>query len=771
MAASPTAVRRRRHPPDHRTSAGWRPASADPAPAPDQRDGTRPGQLVVDRLPQLRAHLGTPPDLVLRWGAMPATATVDVVVHLHGHSPRGRQMNLVRDMEPVSGLDLADPARPDTTGRSTPTLLVLPRGHHYGGRTGRGYSFPELVRPGAVTALVDDALRRLAAATGVRARRGRLILTAHSGGGSALMAILRHLDPDEVHAFDALYGDPGPLIAWARRRRAAGSGALRVLFRPAEATAPHSLRVGDAIGAGSPRFRVEQTSVPHRDIPRTYGWRLLADAGADLPGAVEARRPRTAGHDVDRELPAPWYRPATTPVPLCVAIARVAAAQFRRWRPGGGAALTETSPGAVPILREYYRVGIGAQVTDRQLRDASYQAAHPWSAVFISYVMRTAGAGPAFAYSPAHQTYIRAARRNRLERRANPFWAFRASEVAPRVGDLVCASRLDGRATYDNIGDATARPTHCDVVTEVRPGRIRVVGGNVGQTVGEKWLRTLPDGRLSPAGAQSRIFAVIRCRSAAAPLGPPGPSRPWPPSPSRPPSRSRPPSAPAPPSTQAPPPSGSSAPAPAPARAAPVPPGAAGLEARAERVMDLLVNRYGYPVNGAAGLVGNLIAESGVQPDRLEGSDAETPMRAQDFAGRVRDFTPEEVRDRDAARGTGPRLPGVGLAQWTSRDRRVGLFRHTVGGRTLGPAILTDLDAQVDYLVSELRTGYRAVDAVLRAPGVTVDAACDEVLMNFERPAAVLNRSRTDPAIQPVLARRRTFAVRALRIHQSGGRR
>jgi hypothetical protein len=205
---------------------------------------------------------------------------------------------------------------------------------------------------------------------------------------------------------------------------------------------------------------------------------------------------------------------APAPSPLCAAIARVALEQFRRWRPGGGSALVETSPAASPILREYYRVGIGVTVTDAQMQDPAYQAGHPWSAVFTSYVVRTAGAGPtAFAYSAAHQTYIRAARQNRLSgNTTTSFWAFRATEVAPRVGDLVCASRNNSGATYDNIGDPQSRATHCDVVTEVQPGRIRAIGGNVSQTVGEKWLRTLPDGRLSVVGPQSLYFAVIRCR-------------------------------------------------------------------------------------------------------------------------------------------------------------------------------------------------------------------------------------------------------------------
>jgi hypothetical protein len=434
-------------------------------------------------------------------------------------------------------------------------------------------------------------------------------------------------------------------------------------------------------------------------------------------------------------------RPAgpVAPSPLCAAIARVGLEHYRRWRPGGGRALVETSRAASPILREYYHVGIGMTVTDAQMQDVAYQAAHPWSAVFVSYVMRTAGAGPAFTYSAAHQTYIRAARQNRLRgNTANPFWAFRPTEVAPKIGDLVCAARANSAATYDNIGDPQPRATHCDVVTEVRPGRIRVIGGNVGQTVGQKWLQTLPDGRLSVVGAQRQFFAVISCRSG------PGSSLPH---------------------------VGAATPT---ARRAslldevtpPNPPPATD-NARVLRVMRLLVQEYGYPVNAAAGVVGNLIAESSVLPNRIEGSQAATPMRAPDFTGRLQIFTPDQARDRHFSRRIGPRLPGIGIAQWTSPGRRQGLFRHTFRGRQLGSAILSDLDAQVDYLVAELRSSYRQLNATLRSPHVTVERASDEVLLRFERPAAVLNHPRTDPAVQKVISRRRALAARALQIYRS----
>ena len=172
--------------------------------------------------------------------------------------------------------------------------------------------------------------------------------------------------------------------------------------------------------------------------------------------------------------------------------------------------------------------------------------------------------------------------------------------------------------------------------------------------------------------------------------------------------------------------------------------------------MELLVNRYRYPVNGAAGLVGNLIAESSVMPNRIEGSQSSTPMRAPDFTGRLRDFTPDQVRDRNFGRRTGPRHPGIGIAQWTSPNRREGLFRHAFRGRQLGSAILSDLDAQVDYLVAEL---HRRLSPGQRHADV---ARCDRGA-GIRRGAAAASKARhrcsTDPA--PIRPSRRCSAAGA----------
>lgn len=197
-------------------------------------------------------------------------------------------------------------------------------------------------------------------------------------------------------------------------------------------------------------------------------------------------------------------------------------------------------------------------------------------------------------------------------------------------------------------------------------------------------------------------------------------------------------------------------------------------EERFRHVMNRLVDAYGYPEEGAAGIVGNLWAESSILPNRVEGSQSGTPLRANDFAGDVVDFTPEQVRDRDRSAERGPQRPGVGLAQWTSAERRAGLFTHDHDGVVHGAVILFRMNAQVDYLVHELGTSYRSVDDILRATGVNVDDAADEVVYRFEIPGRVLHRvdgkvrrrPRSDAQVQEVFTDRRRHARRALAIHR-----
>jgi peptidoglycan hydrolase-like protein with peptidoglycan-binding domain len=292
------------------------PTSLSPSTPPAAPSGAvDEGREVIATVPLLQSQRGTAPDLILRWNRMIAIPmAVDVVVHLHGFSVHGAAMRLDVDKEPASGLDFTDPDAPGESGRAEPTLFILPRGNFYGGRTGMGYDFPALVTADGLRQLVDFALTCFATRIGApRVGMRRLLLTAHSGGGVALMRILDNNDPDEVQIFDALHTNSTPLVQWATGRLARPDSAfssLRVLYIPGTATEPRSRTVQQALlalaPAGDPRaarYRVEETQVAHSDIPRRFGWLLLRDAGSDLPlaggpQATIAQRSATEDHSL-----------------------------------------------------------------------------------------------------------------------------------------------------------------------------------------------------------------------------------------------------------------------------------------------------------------------------------------------------------------------------------------------------------------------------------------------------------------------------------------
>lgn len=106
---------------------------------------------------------------------------------------------------------------------------------------------------------------------------------------------------------------------------------------------------------------------------------------------------------------------------------------------------------------------------------------HPWSAAFISWVMKTGGAGDKFRYSTLHSVYIYQAIRDRLSNRDAGFWGYRLNEYKPNVGDLICWARQSG-IDYDHQ-NAGVYAGHSDIVVEVNAQEIFVIGGNVGDSV------------------------------------------------------------------------------------------------------------------------------------------------------------------------------------------------------------------------------------------------------------------------------------------------
>jgi len=125
---------------------------------------------------------------------------------------------------------------------------------------------------------------------------------------------------------------------------------------------------------------------------------------------------------------------------------------------------------------------------------------YAWSAAFISYVMRTAGAGARFPYAPSHYVYINIAKEMNLGRTSG--WAvvaYRVDEYAPVPGDLICYSRDGHKLTYARL-PRRRFAAHCDMVVARDKAQISVIGGNVDHAVTMKHVPVTADGRLADPG-------------------------------------------------------------------------------------------------------------------------------------------------------------------------------------------------------------------------------------------------------------------------------
>ncbi len=136
----------------------------------------------------------------------------------------------------------------------------------------------------------------------------------------------------------------------------------------------------------------------------------------------------------------------------------------------------------------------GKHDADGHAFDFHHDGHYAWSAAFISYVMRVAGAGDRFPYSPNHSTYINAA----AEGSASALRALSPAAYAPALGDLICAGRDSGRRVrFEDLPTSYGFPAHCAIVVARTPGQISVVGGNVDDAVTLTHVPVGSDGRLA----------------------------------------------------------------------------------------------------------------------------------------------------------------------------------------------------------------------------------------------------------------------------------
>lgn len=127
-------------------------------------------------------------------------------------------------------------------------------------------------------------------------------------------------------------------------------------------------------------------------------------------------------------------------------------------------------------------------------------------------------------------------------------------------------------------------------------------------------------------------------------------------------------------------------------------------------------------VNGVAGLMGNLYAESGLSPINLQNTyNTKLNYTDQGYTNAV-DNGEYSNFIKDSA--------GYGLAQWTYWSRKEGLYTYAKSkGVSVG-----DLGMQLEYLMKELTNSYATVLTTLKS-AKTIKVASNAVLTKFEKPA------------------------------------
>ena len=125
---------------------------------------------------------------------------------------------------------------------------------------------------------------------------------------------------------------------------------------------------------------------------------------------------------------------------------------------------------------------------------------------------------------------------------------------------------------------------------------------------------------------------------------------------------------------------------------------------------------------GVAGLMGNLYAESSLNPENLQNS-FENKLNHNDksYTKAVNDGTYRNFVEDGA---------GYGLAQWTYWTRKQTLLAFAKAREVS----IGDLELQLDYLDYELGTGYKEVLSVVKN-AYSIEIASNVILINFEKPA------------------------------------
>ena len=140
-----------------------------------------------------------------------------------------------------------------------------------------------------------------------------------------------------------------------------------------------------------------------------------------------------------------------------------------------------------------------------------------------------------------------------------------------------------------------------------------------------------------------------------------------------------------------------------------------------EKIWNYLLDNIGNKF-GTAGLMGNLYAESGLQPNNME--------NAYEKKLGYNDSSYTEAVDNGTYTNFVHDACGYGLAQWTYYTRKQNLLNYAKAhNKSIG-----DIDMQLAFLIQELNVNYPGVMSTLKN-ATSIREASDKVLKHFENPA------------------------------------
>lgn len=273
-----------------------------------------------------------------------------------------------------------------------------------------------------------------------------------------------------------------------------------------------------------PPLAVEETVLPSRRPVRGRPWWLLAVAALGLTVGLQLQQrsvPESPTPAADA-LPQPAAAaPPRDPAPLPPATSlrgRVVERAMAEWTLFDQPTLQkgrllragrkEGDPGQWQRVLTYWREGLqNSSVRDR---GAVTSRDHPWSAAFIAYVMRQAGAGDRFPYAASHSGSIKEAIYNRQHSVADAkLIGYNVTEYAPRPGDLLCATRswASGQVSYRNATRFDFFPSRCEVVIRTSADQIVAIGGDLMDAVTRHTINAV-NGKIAPESAQDWLVVI-----------------------------------------------------------------------------------------------------------------------------------------------------------------------------------------------------------------------------------------------------------------------